>query len=52
MKMLVQPRPLVWSLVLILITAIPAAALVGILLVRIARKRGVRIRDLVGPGGG
>jgi hypothetical protein len=48
----VQFSPLAWSLIIILVLAIPAAALAGFLLVRMARKRGVRLRDLVGPGGG
>jgi hypothetical protein len=48
----VQLSPLAWSLIIILVTAVPAGALAGFLLVRTARKRGVRLRDLVGPGGG
>ncbi len=44
--------PLAWSLSIILVTTVAAAALAGFLLARMARKRGVRLRDLVGPGGG
>jgi hypothetical protein len=29
-----------------------ASVLAGVILVRMARRRGVRLRDLVGPGGG
>jgi hypothetical protein len=52
MEMPVQLSSLAWSLIIILVTAIPAAALAGFLLVRRARQRGLRVRDLVGPGGG
>ena len=47
----IQLSPLAWSVIIILVTAILAAALAAFLLVRMARKRGVRVRDLVGPGG-
>jgi hypothetical protein len=52
MEMPVHLSPLAWCLSIILVTTIAAAALAGFLLVRMARKRGVRLRDLVGPGGG
>ena len=48
----VHLSPLAWCLSIILVTTIAAAALAGFFLVRMARKRGVRLRDLVGPGGG
>jgi hypothetical protein len=52
MEMPIHLSPLALCLSIILVTTIAAAALAGFLLVRMARKRGVRLRDLVGPGGG
>ena len=50
MPLQLSPRAL--TFIIVVVTAAPAFALAGFLLVRMARKRGVRVRDLVGPGSG